>query len=321
MYDFHDIIQIIYFIEFLDENDVENFIKFIFGEENAYIKPFKTYKEFLLYLLLRDKSEVNCKISNSIKNLESKVLEYTRVLTSAIRSFENGDNKYLKKIANHITNNIINCGYCYIIKYILDRDILCEIYKSNFYPLSYESVTKDEVYYIKRDVSGLSIRNKEQKYDISLKMNYYNLIFYERNYQGCKGLYTALDKVLAKYNKKSKKKYCHICNPDESLIKNGETGLKCGNCDAIFNLIHALDKTKETNDILSIIKNHTYNKNLTYTKKREIYYCRLKKYIKKMRKNVTISTEQDTEKIELLNELEIQVDKTFEDLSAQNIEK
>ena len=48
MLDVKIIEYILYFLEYLDEDTIKNFISFVFNKENYTLKPFNTYKEFLL---------------------------------------------------------------------------------------------------------------------------------------------------------------------------------------------------------------------------------------------------------------------------------
>lgn len=123
-----------------------------------------------------------------------------------------------------------------------------------------------------------------------------------------------LDNYVNKIKQKSKKDYCHICNPNKS-IKPTKNVHKCQNCEDIFILIHRIDSNKETKDILSIIKQHQKNDgSKPWQEIRQFHYDNLIKYINKIKSydNVTKNSPENSEKYKLIQELENLVNKTFE---------
>lgn len=69
MLDVKIIEYILYFLEYLDEDTIKNFISFVFNKENYTLKPFNTYKEFLLYLLSNVTSDITYKYDISEEDL------------------------------------------------------------------------------------------------------------------------------------------------------------------------------------------------------------------------------------------------------------
>ena len=53
-----------YFFEYLDDNEIRNFISFVFGKEKFFLEPFDTYKEFFMYLL--NNNDFDVKYENKI---------------------------------------------------------------------------------------------------------------------------------------------------------------------------------------------------------------------------------------------------------------
>lgn len=105
---------LIYFIELLDDIIFKNLLEFIYEKDYFIIEPFKTYKEFFLYLLINEKSEEKYKTEITYEELAIAKNEVIEILNDKkqidLNSCKNNKYYLLKseyEKVNKLNKNII----------------------------------------------------------------------------------------------------------------------------------------------------------------------------------------------------------------------